>query len=73
MPWVFQSQPLTDDVQIQPKTAPIENRKLQVSTSMRVGVIMMRVVAKDSLSRSNILLSMTFEDFSLKKDRKKRT
>jgi hypothetical protein len=66
MPWVFQSQPLTDDVQIQPKTAPIENRKLQVSTSMRV-------VAKDSFSRSNILLSMTFEDFSLKKDRKKRT
>jgi hypothetical protein len=66
MPWVFQSQPLNDDVQIQPKTAPIENRKLQVSTSMRV-------VAKDSLSRSNILLSMTFEDFSLKKDRKKRT
>jgi len=66
MPWVFQSQPLTDDVQIQTKTAPIENRKLQVSTSMRV-------VAKDSLSRSNILLSMTFEDFSLKKDRKKRT
>ena len=34
----------------------IENRKLQVSTSMRV-------VAKDSLSRSNILLSMTFEGF----------
>jgi len=57
--------PLTDDVQIQTKTAPIENRKLQVSTSMRV-------VAKDSFSRNNILLSMTFED-SLKKDRKERT